>query len=145
MHLNLAEMASITDWRRYTLPYIMEGSVSKTQLEGEQKSSGITCHLCEVRKIDRKSKLNDFVEGTIIIEAHCKWFAESFNREYACVRGDWKPLSGLIREPVTSAGQGTLTSVGNLKNLWLKTRPEKNSGLYGIWTRPYSFLSLQFT
>ena len=50
----------------------MEGSVSKTQLEGEQKSSGITCHLCEVREIDRKSKLNDFVEGTIIIEAHCK-------------------------------------------------------------------------
>ena len=50
----------------------MEGSVSKRQLEGEQKSSGITCHLCEVRKIDRKSKLNDFVEGTIIIEAHCK-------------------------------------------------------------------------
>ena len=168
MHLNLAEMASTTDWRHYTLPYIMERSVSKTQLEGERKSTGITCHLCEVRKIDRKSKLNDFVEGTIIIEAHCKWFAASFNREYGCVRGDWKPLSGLIREPVTSAGQGTLTSVGNFKNLWLpqpfqcmnmkaifavmnttqavvKTRPEKNSGLYVIWTRPYSFISLQFT
>ena len=37
-----------------SLPYIMEGSVSKTQLEDEHKSCGITCHLCEVRKFDRK-------------------------------------------------------------------------------------------
>ena len=54
MYLNLAEMASTTGWRHYTLPYIMEGSVSKTQLEDEHKSCGITCHLCEVRKFDRK-------------------------------------------------------------------------------------------
>ena len=52
-------------------PILWKGPFPK-QLEGEQKSSDITCHLCEVRKIDRKSKLNDFVEGTIIIEAHCK-------------------------------------------------------------------------
>ena len=41
---------------------IIEVSVSKTQLEGERKSCGITCHLYEPRKADRKSKLNDFVE-----------------------------------------------------------------------------------
>lgn len=44
---------------------IMEVPVSKTQSEGEHKSSGITCHLYEARRIDRKSKLNDFLEGTI--------------------------------------------------------------------------------
>ena len=32
----------------------------------------------------------------------------------------WKPLSELIREPITSAGQGTFTFVGNFKNLWLR-------------------------
>lgn len=42
---------------------IMEVSVSKTQLEGEHKSGGITCHLYEARRVDRKSKLNDFVEA----------------------------------------------------------------------------------
>ena len=63
----------------------------------------------------RKKKVNDFVKGTIIIDAHCKWFAESINREDGCVGGDWKPLSRLIRE----LGQGTFTLVGKLKNLWL--------------------------
>ena len=42
---------------------IMEVSVSKTQLEGDHKSGGITCHLYEARRVDRKSKLNDFVEA----------------------------------------------------------------------------------
>ena len=49
----------------------MEGSVSKTQQEGELKSCGIMCHLYEARKVDRKSKLNDFVEGTITVDADC--------------------------------------------------------------------------
>ena len=40
----------------------MEVSVSKTQLEGELKRCRIACHLYEARKVDRKSKLNDFVE-----------------------------------------------------------------------------------
>ena len=38
---------------------------------------------------------------------------------FPTVGGDWKPLSELIREPITSAGQGTFTFVGNFKNLWL--------------------------
>lgn len=42
---------------------IMEVSVSKTQVEGEHKSCGITSLLYEARKVDRKSKLNDFVEA----------------------------------------------------------------------------------
>ena len=33
--------------------------------------------------------------------------------EDGCVGGDWKLLSGLIREPATSAGQGTFILVGN--------------------------------
>ena len=41
---------------------IMEVSASKTQLEGECKSCGIMCHLYEARKVDRKSKLTDFVK-----------------------------------------------------------------------------------
>ena len=98
----------------------MEGSLSKTQLEGEHKSCGITCHLYKASIVDRKSKLNDFVEGTITIDAHCTSFAESVNREDGCVGGDWKPLSELIREPITSAGQSTFTFVGNFKNLWLR-------------------------
>ena len=55
------------------------------------------------------------MEGTIIIDAHCEWFAESMDREYGYVGGDWKPLWGLIGEPVTSAGQGTFTLLGNFK------------------------------
>ena len=50
----------------------MEGSVSKTQQECEYKGCSIMCHLYEARKVDRKSKLNDFVEGTITVDAHCK-------------------------------------------------------------------------
>ena len=87
MHLNLVEMASTTGWRHQTLPYIMEGSVCKTQ-EGAHKSCGIKCRLYKARKVHRKSKLNDFVEGTILINAYYKWFAESINREDSCVEGD---------------------------------------------------------
>ncbi|PFX17579.1 hypothetical protein AWC38_SpisGene18098 [Stylophora pistillata] len=42
---------------------IMEVSVSKTQVEGEHNSCGITSLLYEARKVHRKSKLNDFVEA----------------------------------------------------------------------------------
>ena len=41
----------------------MEVSVSKIQVEGEHKSCGITSLLYEARKVNRKSKLNDFVEA----------------------------------------------------------------------------------
>ena len=41
----------------------MEVSVSKMQIEVGHKSCGITCQLYEARKVDRKSKLNDFVEA----------------------------------------------------------------------------------
>ena len=91
----------------------MEGSVSKTQQECEYKGCSIMCHLYEARKVDRKSKLNDFVEGTITVDVHCKWFSGSINREDGCVGGDSKLLSGLIREPATSAGQGTFILVEN--------------------------------
>ena len=45
---------------------------------------------------------------------------------YGCVGGDWKPLSGLIREPVTSASQDTFTLVGNFKNRWLQGNLRSN-------------------
>ena len=41
----------------------MEVSVSKIQVEGEHKSCGITSLLYEARKVNKKSKLNDFVEA----------------------------------------------------------------------------------
>ena len=66
MHLNLAEIDGINPGSKGITSYpIMELSVSKMQIliEVEHKSCGITCQLYEARKVDRKSKLNDFVEA----------------------------------------------------------------------------------
>ena len=64
MHLNLAEIDGINPGSKGIFSYpIMELSVSKMQIEVEHKSCGITYQLYEARKVDRKSKLNDFVEA----------------------------------------------------------------------------------
>ena len=53
-------------------------------------------------------------KGKVFFDANCHGpllQRSPLNREDGCVGGDWKPLSGLIREP----GQGTFTLIGNLK------------------------------
>ena len=63
------------------------------------------------------------------------------DREYGCVGGDWKPLSGLIREPVTSASQDTFTLVGNFKNRWLR-QPCHSMNLKGNLRSNEHYLSI---
>ena len=113
----------------------------------------------------RKKKVNDFVKGTIIIDAHCKWFAESINREDGCVGGDyWETIiktdtwtwsgyfyiSREIKKPMAAATMLMYEYESDLRSnehylSSSENKARKNSSPYGNWTHAYSFLSPQFT